>query len=67
MTAFPPNGYGIHDMIGNVWEWTVGLVRAEARSRCRKGMLHPGESARRRAKIRATIRASRRSGFRARF
>jgi formylglycine-generating enzyme required for sulfatase activity len=22
VTAFPPNGYDIHDMIGNVWEWT---------------------------------------------
>jgi formylglycine-generating enzyme required for sulfatase activity len=23
VTAFPVNGYGVHDMIGNTWEWTA--------------------------------------------
>jgi sulfatase modifying factor 1 len=28
VTAFPPNGYGIHDLIGNVWEWTTDWFAA---------------------------------------
>ena len=27
--SFPPNGYGLYDMTGNIWEWTSDWFRAD--------------------------------------
>ncbi|MBV8672051.1 MAG: SUMF1/EgtB/PvdO family nonheme iron enzyme, partial [Acidobacteriaceae bacterium] len=64
--AFPANGYGVFDMIGNVWEWTTDWCSARHTADATKCLLHSRRTHEVGVRLTVMTDATRRREFRAR-